>query len=617
MKVFSLLGLLSLTSLVHGAQFGRRDYEANDYYVLHLDSNVEPHTVAQRLGLTHEGQLGELEDHHVFVAPKHEDDIVRRAVNERRSLRKRGMDSWDALDAVKWNKKQKPKPKMDKRAVLPPKPPGLEAREEMERLMEEKRSIRTSLGSIDVKPPIGVELFGRQFAHRQADPTGLARQAEVAERLDIGDPIFKNQWHLYNPVELGHDVNVTDVWLSGITGFNTTVAIVDDGLDMDSGDLRDNYFADGSWDYNDHRPEPKPMLSDDTHGTRCAGEVAAGRNSFCGVGVAYDAKIAGIRILSKLISDADEAEALNYAYQKNQIYSCSWGPLDNGQTMDAPDVLIKRSMLNAVQKGRQGKGNIYVFAAGNGAHQGDNCNFDGYTNSIYSITVGAVSRKGKHPYYGEKCCAQLVVTYSSGSGLPGDSIHTTDVGANKCTTSHGGTSAAAPLAAGIFALVLNVNPDLTWRDMQTLAWQNAVKVPIEDANEDDWQKTFNGKEFSHTFGYGKIDTWAIVEAAKTFKNLKPQSWYFSPWVQVNKPIPQGNAGLAASIEVTKDMLKDANLEKVEHVTVTMNAEHEFRGDLSVDLVSPEGVVSHLSAARWLDDSTLGYRDWTFMSVAHW
>ena len=145
----------------------------------------------------------------------------------------------------------------------------------------------------------------------------------------------------------------------------------------------------------------------------------------------------------------------------------------------------------------------------------------------------------------------------------------------------------------------------------------SVKVPFGNATEDDWQKTFNGKEFSHTFGYGKIDTWAIVEAAKKFKSLKPQSWYFSPWVQVNKPIPQGNEGLVASIEVTKDMLEDANLEKVEHVTVTMNVEHDFRGELSVDLVSPEGVVSHLSTNRSLDDSTLGYRDWTFMSVAHW
>ena len=107
---------------------------------------------------------------------------------------------------------------------------------------------------------------------------------------------------------------------------------------------------------------------------------------------------------------------MNYAFQKNQIYSCSWGPPDDGQAMDAPGILIKRAMVNGVQNGRGGKGSIYVFASGNGAGRGDNCNFDGYTNSIYSITIGAIDRKGLSPYYSERCCAQMVVTYSSGSG---------------------------------------------------------------------------------------------------------------------------------------------------------------------------------------------------------
>jgi kexin len=157
-------------------------------------------------------------------------------------------------------------------------------------------------------------------------------------------------------------------------------------------------------------------LSDDRHGTRCAGEIAAVKNDVCGVGVAYNAKVAGIRILSKQISDADEAIALNYAYQENQIYSCSWGPPDDGKAMEAPGILIKKAILKGVQQGRGGKGSIFVFASGNGAASGDNCNYDGYTNSIYSITVGAIDRKGSHPYYSEHCSAQLVVTYSSGSG---------------------------------------------------------------------------------------------------------------------------------------------------------------------------------------------------------
>jgi kexin len=144
--------------------------------------------------------------------------------------------------------------------------------------------------------------------------------------------------------------------------------------------------------------------------------VSAAKNDVCGVGVAYDSKIAGIRILSGQISDADEAIAMNYDFQHNQIYSCSWGPPDDGKSMDAPGILIKRAMVNGVQNGRSGLGSVYVFASGNGAQSDDNCNFDGYTNSIYSITVGAIDRQGLHPYYSEKCSAQLVVTYSSGSG---------------------------------------------------------------------------------------------------------------------------------------------------------------------------------------------------------
>jgi kexin len=84
--------------------------------------------------------------------------------------------------------------------------------------------------------------------------------------------------------------------------------------------------------------------------------------------------------------------------------------------MDAPGILIKRAMVKGVQEGRGGKGSIFVFASGNGAAYEDNCNFDGYTNSIYSITIGAIDRMGKHPYYSEECSAQMVVTYSSGSG---------------------------------------------------------------------------------------------------------------------------------------------------------------------------------------------------------
>ena len=578
MRLLSAFSLLTLSSFAT-ASLKPRSYDTHDYYAVQLDPLASPLDVASSLGLQYEGPLGELPDHYTFSSPQYAsssaENILEDLVRRRRKRDLSGLPP--GLDGIKWSQKQKLRKPWEKRI-----PPPLKHRQ-------------------------------NQAADGQDPPVDSAviRGQEIARSLEIRDPTFNEQWHLYNPVQLGHDINVTDVWMQGITGNSSVVVMVDDGLDMDSDDLKDNFFAKGSYDFNDKRDEPKPMLSDDRHGTRCAGEVAAVRNDVCGVGVAYDGKVAGIRILSAPISDEDEAVAMNYGMQDNQIYSCSWGPPDDGKSMDAPGILIKRAMLNAVQNGRGGLGTIYVFATGNGASNGDNCNFDGYTNSIYSISVGAIDRKGLHPYYSEKCSAQLVVTYSSGSG---DAIHTTDVGANSCYTRHGGTSAAAPLGAGVFALALSIRPDLTWRDMQYLCVMTAVPVNEEDG---DWQDTKIGRRFSHTYGYGKLDAWALVEAAKDWQVVKPQAWYRSPWMHVKHDIPQGDKGLASQFEVTDDILKNANLERLEHVTVTMNVEHTRRGDLSVELRSPSGVVSHLSVGRKLDDDDHGYEDWTFSTVAHW
>lgn len=188
------------------------------------------------------------------------------------------------------------------------------------------------------------------------------------------------------------------------------------------------------------------------------------------------------------------------------------------------------------------------------------------------------------------------------------------MGPHACTPSHGGTSAAAPLAAGIFALVLSVRPDLSWRDLQYLALDTAVPVNKGDA---DWQKTSIGKLFNHKYGYGKLDAWAIVQAAKKFKSVKPQAWYKSPLLAVNHPIPQGQKGLQTQIQITADDIKNANIARLEHVTITMNARHGRRGEMSVDLISPTGVISHIATQRKNDISREGYDNWTFMSVKHW
>jgi kexin len=191
-------------------------------------------------------------------------------------------------------------------------------------------------------------------------------------------------------------------------------------------------YPNSSCDFNDRQKFPTPLLFDDYHGTRCAGEIVALPNNYCGVGVAYGAKVAGtlsppsahqlltfslgIRMLSGDVDSATEVEALNYHFQENDIYSCSWGPADDGATVEAPDALIEKALINGVEKGRGGKGSIFVFASGNGGMSYDNCNYDGYANSIYTITVGAVDFNNNAPAYAEHCAAQLFVAYSSGGG---------------------------------------------------------------------------------------------------------------------------------------------------------------------------------------------------------
>lgn len=599
-KSHLFLSLFYISTLQTSLCYSKRDYSEKQYYTLHTTSPNQIESVkqvARSLGATYEGPVGELAHYHwisipMSSLPKRGQDysLIERFHSQPSTIHKRIVDSIQP---------QTPARRLYKRAP-PPYDPVIENTSEEYKL---------NGGPIQL-PPLSQE-------------DGYQR---IKDLLDIHDPGFDNQWHLINTVDIGHDINVTGVWSQGITGKGINVAILDDGIEFEHDDLKDNYFAEGSYDFNLHVEEPKPRLEDDTHGTRCAGEIAAVKNDLCGIGVAYDAKVAGIRILSGDITEADEAAAINYAYQENHIYSCSWGPQDSGEVAQAPQGIIMDAIKNGIENGRNGTGSIFVFASGNGGGNDDNCNFDGYTNSIYTITVGAVDKLGNHPYYSEKCAAQLFVTYSSGSG---GFIYTTDIGDNQCSNHHGGTSAAAPLAAGVFALVLSIRPDLTWRDMQHLSVQSAIPISVDD---DDWAELPSGRRFNHKYGYGSLDAYRIVELAKTFESVRPQTNVevlsvvdaenekidipdITP-ASTEEPVDKSNA-FKSTLEVTQDMLDERGLERLEHVTATVNIEHQRRGDMEILLESPHGVISQLGAPRKNDNSEEGLIDWTFMTVKHW
>lgn len=162
--------------------------------------------------------------------------------------------------------------------------------------------------------------------------------------------------------------------------------------------------------------------------------------------------IPGVRMLDGDVTDIVEASSLSLRMQHIHIYSSSWGPNDDGTTVDGPGKLASKAFVDGVMSGRNGLGSIFVWAAGNGGRYGDSCNCDGYAVSPLTISVGSASEQDKKPWYVEQCSSTLTSTYSSGS-INEKQIVTTDI-RKKCTELHTGTSASAPLAAGMMALAL-------------------------------------------------------------------------------------------------------------------------------------------------------------------
>lgn len=178
--------------------------------------------------------------------------------------------------------------------------------------------------------------------------------------------------------------------------------------------------------------------------------------------------VGGLRVLNSGKSpfhiDAIEAAALSFKNQYIDIYSNSWGAEDDGQSVNKPKDLAAEALVTGVKEGRKGKGSIFVFAAGNGGELKDNCNCDGYVNSIHTISVGAANEDGESITFSEPCSA-IMTTALSGYDSFENQITTTDSGGT-CTDTFSGTSAATPMVSAVIALALEVNSNLTWRDVQ-------------------------------------------------------------------------------------------------------------------------------------------------------
>jgi subtilisin-like proprotein convertase family protein len=427
------------------------------------------------------------------------------------------------------------------------------------------------------------------------------------------DTQFSNQWHLRNTGQgggmVGFDLNVEPLWnFNGNSGLGSgiTVGIVDGRVQAAHSDLAFNIRADRSlW----------LAGTPDFHGTAVAGIVGAIGNNNLGVsGVAPRASLAGISLLNQTLTDAVEAQALTNHFSTMvggqfdgiHIYNNSWGPSDNGTRVGAGP-LVRAALANAAVNGRDGLGNIYVWAGGNGGNV-DNVNYDGYANSRYTIAVGATTNLGVRASYSERGAALLVNAMGDGGTR---AITSTSTG-NGYTNSMGGTSSASPMVAGVVALMLEANPNLGWRDVQHILVQTAWQT---DPGHAGWITNGAGLTHNDFYGFGTVDAVAAVNLASNWTNVQPEM-LSSATASVNQIIADGSGNLNnpifgapvfSTIEITDQVL-------VEHVEVIFNTSGGWGGDLEVVLTSPMGTQSMLAT---LHGHGAAYNNWTFMTVKNW
>ncbi len=336
------------------------------------------------------------------------------------------------------------------------------------------------------------------------------------------------QWHLakttIDGTPIDAHINIQKAW-EVTKGRGVAIAIIDDGIDLDhpefAGRIRDPFDA------TDNNNNPRPKTKEDNHGTACAGMACAGGRKDGVSGTAPEATLIPIRLQSGLGSMA-EANAFAWAADHGaDVISCSWGPTDGEWWNPADPVHNRRTVLPdstrlamdyALTKGRNGRGCVILFAAGNGNEDTKN---DGYVAYPRVITVAACNDTGRRSVYSDYGDAVWVAFPSGDYGWKpfkheaplSQGLYTTDRtgeagydGGNYVGT-FGGTSGACPGMAGVVALMLAVNPNLQSTEVKNLIRRSCVRIDKDNGD-------YDAQGHSIWYGYGRIDASLAVQNAR-------------------------------------------------------------------------------------------------------
>ena len=523
--------------------------------------------------------------------------------------------------------------------------------------------------------------------------------------VGVTDPFAAQAWHLKSTgVETGYSASAADtgedINLGGvhstlnILGRNVRIAVSDSGTEIEHPDLNDNTLAGEHRNYVFNSPsawadQADPVASDDnSHGTGVAGLISAERNNGIGsLGVAPASKFAAFRYLfSDTSSTASRlAKAIDQSYGNFDIFNYSYG-FSGYVFVQSDDTLVDAFELGATTL-RSGKGSIYVQSSGNsydgesydvdwdGAGPGPvstilvagNSNAHTDTTTPFKIVVGATNASGTKATYSTPGSNIWISAPGGEYGVAEPAMITTDIrGCNagfsyrdpnlddlfnygfdplnlQCdyTNIFNGTSSAAPVTSGVVALMLEANPNLTWRDVKHILAETADPIEFDPFDNDlphphvggnpfgglydydyKWVMNNAGYLFSNWYGFGRVDAEEAVTTALSysadsltaFEQTQDSNglWYYDSGVLTGLGYDITDESPTTTAEhriwVGHNLL-------VESVQIKISSDHPYPGDLAVHLVSPGLTESRVLTLNNGIYSFTPFDDFTMLSNA--
>lgn len=464
----------------------------------------------------------------------------------------------------------------------------------------------------------------------QALPEVLAAEANIFIQQEShykpSDSLYHQQWYLNhnngNQLGIGSHISVEQAWDITRGLRSVVVAVVDDSFDLNHPDFQGKGKIVAPRDLKENDFLPLPGENETSHGTACAGIAVAEENGEGIVGVAPGCALMPIRTTGYLDDESIE-DIFNWAINNGaSVISCSWG----ASAVYFPLSLRQKAAITlAATQGRNGKGCVIVFAAGNANRpidgtlneqnwpnnilQGQTAWLNGFAVHPDVITVSAstsLNKKAAYSNWGENIsiCAPsnnappgmwfqetgfvytqpTITTSLSGLGMfTTDQIGAAGYNPGSFTNNFGGTSSATPVVAGVAALILSANPDLTAQQVNRILQETTDKIVDPDPDPQLGLRGGNYDSNGHCiwFGYGKVNAAKAVRAAQQLNKLTSS---FNRQIKgehkIVVAIPDNDPrGISSIITVDKNVI-------VTDIEVTVNINHDFLGDLEIYLIAP-------------------------------